>query len=583
MRHLLRLAVWSSRRPAWILVLFWAALVAVKILLAAQLPMPVVWGDSVLYLSRARNLALLGWPIIENICGPVYPPLYSIVIAPVYLFTIQPATAHQGVLAINALISSSILFPAYLIHKEITGKVLPSLAVAAVVGALPVTFAYSLTVMAENLSLPVLLWFFWAVLRYPQLRLGNALFVGLAAGAAIVTKSLNVGLLPGAAALGLWALIDHRRTSGEGRRAWLCLGAMALGAFLPLYGWTWWNGQTELHSTLPSNWTGTYPFHLYREVLISTLTDFGAAFHFVRLFAKQLAYLFFGTFGLAGITGVGLCARIWRGPARAPWLAILSSWAGLLFLGAMHCAAYFPMDPERYTLFGRYADSMTPLLIILGFAFLERARSRRKILVGASAPFALMAALALPWPGLIWLHRIDLFYLRPSLGLVPYRPMILLLTLIFLTLFFAFRRYQVRIATLLIVGTLALGSSALAASAIRSVSRGLLARHAIARTLENRFVVGKDLLVVSLVDFQQQLCFHNRHWIPLYQIGSLPFLFADTENLRSLGTNREVFFLTTWDVSGMRPIASEAGERLYRTTAGALAQALSSTPGAGER
>ena len=63
-----------SRHPVPSLLLIELGIAGAKVILALTLVAPVVWGDSALYLSRARNLAQFGWPIIDNFCGPDYPP-----------------------------------------------------------------------------------------------------------------------------------------------------------------------------------------------------------------------------------------------------------------------------------------------------------------------------------------------------------------------------------------------------------------------------------------------------------------------------------------------------------------------------
>ncbi|MEJ2079996.1 MAG: hypothetical protein P8Z74_18655 [Acidobacteriota bacterium] len=548
-----------------------------KVILALTLVAPVVWGDSALYLSRARNLAQFGWPVIDNFCGPDYPPLYSILISPAFLIRAVPEVSYHLCLAINALVGTSIVFPAYLIHERLTGKAVPSLAVASIVAFLPASFVFSQSIMAENLMLPLVMWLSLAALHYPETRRGAAFAVGALASASILTKSLALGLLPGLLVLGLVTLFEARDDPKRKKRAFVSFGAMFGGLFVPWALWQGWDWLAQAHRAVPASLEGSYPFNWYKDALISAITDLNGTMIFLRALIGQLVYLFFSTFGLAAVAVVGILLFLIHRPkrsSRAPWAAFLVFSVGILFVGSVHCASYYTMSPERYSFFGRYADSAAVPLVVLGAAFLQQTSTMRKRILMIALPVGVLAACAIPYPGWIWLHRVGIFYLRPIKDLSSYRAMALVLAILPLMCAFGFWRRSWRVAAVLVLGVGVTFSSALAFSAVHAASRDFYEHHPIAGFLRNHFTTGGDQLLVAASEFKRQGCFHGQHWMLLYQTGSAFSLFSRVEDLERFPRGHDVYFATTEALPNQRAVASEGNLFLFRVRAQRLINIL---------
>jgi hypothetical protein len=533
-------------------------LVAAKWMLSAFLWIPVTWGDSYLYLSRARNLARLGLPVIDNLCGPAYPPLYSFLLVPAYVLGSSPESSFHLALMIGALAGSTILFPCFLLHRHLTGKAESSLAVAALVGGSSVSVGYGLSVMAENLFLPLFAWFCLMVVRQPRLEPRQAAATGLLLSCLILTKSLAWALLPGAA----WLVLGPLLEKGRRRRTLLCAAAMAAGLAVPLLGWRWWDASLQTARPVPL--AGDYPLDAYRERLFSLLGDPAALSLAAQMALGQLAYVLASTFGLAGAAALGTVPKLKAVGERTVWLALAVMAGGLVAAGTLHSLVYHGFQPERYGLFGRYVDGLIPVSMVVGAAALQSAGRTRPALAAWLALLALASILMLPDDPPIWLHRAGLFHTVHLKQWLPW-PVVLALTaggLAALVPLFRFRR--VRLLALVFCGLIAGLGSAETFAAIRGASRGLYHEHAILSYLRRHFTA-RDCLVLYRKEFEDWACFSPQHWMLMYQTGTVPVLGGRASDLPALDPGGEFYFFSRdYAVRGKPSVASFRYFRLYR-------------------
>lgn len=552
------LRVQARHHPWRLLLVLFGLLVTVKSILSAFLWIPVTWGDSYLYLSRARNLVQLGLPVIDNLCGPAYPPLYSFLLAPAYVLGSNPEASFHVALLIGALAGSTVLFPCFLLHRHLTGKAESSLAVAALVGGSSVSVGYGLSVMAENLFLPLFAWLGLIVVRHPRLEPRQAGAVGVLLSSLILTKSLAWALIPGAA----WLAVGPLLQKGRRRRALLSAAAMTAGLVLPLLGWMWWDASLPTAHPVPL--AGDYPLAAYWERFFSLLGDPAALSLAAHVALGQLAYLFASTFGLAGAAAVGTVPKLKAAGERTAWMALAIMAGGLVAAGTLHSLVYHGFQPERYGLFGRYLDGLIPVCMVVGAAALQNAGRARRVFAAWLAVLAAASILILPTDPPIWLHRTGLFHTVHLKQWLPW-PVVLALTaggLAVLVPGFRFRR--VRLLAVVCCGLIAGLGSAEAFAAIRGASRGLYQEHAILGYLRRHFTA-RDRLVLYRREFEDWACFSPQHWMLMYQTGTVPVLAARASDLPDLEPGAEFYFFSRdYAVKGERPVASFRHFRLYR-------------------
>lgn len=553
-----RLRLQARHHPWRVLLVLFGSLVAAKWALSAFLWIPVTWGDSFLYLSRARNLVELGLPVVDNLCGPAYPPLYSFLLIPAYVLGSSPESSFHLALLIGALAGSTLLFPCFLLHRLLTGKAESSLAVAALVGGSSVSVAYGLSVMAENLFLPLFAWFCLMIVRHPRPEPRRAAAVGLLLSCLILTKSLAWALLPGAA----WLVLGPLLEKGRRPQALVSGAAMAAGVAVPLLGWAWWDAYLQTARPVPL--TGEYPLAAYRERFLSLLGDPAALSLAARMALGQLAYLFVSTFGLAGAAAVGTVPKLKAAGERTAWAALAIMAGGLVAASTLHSLVYHGFEPERYGLFGRYVDGLIPVCMVVGAAVLQNAGRTRLSLAAWLAVLAVASILILPADPPIWLHRTGLFHTVHLKQWLPW-PVVLALTAgVLAALVPRFRFRRVRLLALVCCGLIAGLGSAEAFAAIRGASRGLYHQHTILDYLRRHFT-DRDRLVLYRTEFENWACFRPHHWMLMYQTGTVPALAGRASELPALEPGGEFYFFSRdYAVRGKRPVASFRHFRLYR-------------------
>lgn len=138
-----------------------AIIVFIKILLSLDFYAPYALWDEILYDSLAQNLirGKLYTPLLGTL-----PPGYSIFLTIGYLFTGDKATAYHIMLVISAIVSTSIVFPAYFMLKRYC-TILTSLLGAIAVSTLPFINFFSFSLMTETLFTPLFLFSIWFILK----------------------------------------------------------------------------------------------------------------------------------------------------------------------------------------------------------------------------------------------------------------------------------------------------------------------------------------------------------------------------------------------------------------------------------
>ena len=135
-----------------LLVLF-IGLVIAKSLLASLVLAPSMFSDEYEYAKMAQSFWQNHNMNVHDVQSNAYPPLYAMVISPAYAID-NMRIAYLVMKIINVLLSSLVIFPAYLLAKELMDKK-SALITAALVGLLPGAFSFAPFLMSENLFLPL--------------------------------------------------------------------------------------------------------------------------------------------------------------------------------------------------------------------------------------------------------------------------------------------------------------------------------------------------------------------------------------------------------------------------------------------
>ena len=135
------------------LFIFYLAIVLLKILLSLLIPSPSIFSDDYVYIKLARSFFFDFNFTIHGVAVDVYPPLYPMLLSVSYLFK-DMTIIYPLMKVINALVSSLIIIPAFLLSKEFFNEK-KSLIIALFISFIPSNFSFSPYIMSENLFYPL--------------------------------------------------------------------------------------------------------------------------------------------------------------------------------------------------------------------------------------------------------------------------------------------------------------------------------------------------------------------------------------------------------------------------------------------
>ena len=171
--------------------------VALRIVLLAEVHGPWVFSDELYYQKLAQSIGQGGHLGLFNKHGLSVPPLYSVVLAPIYALGASGSAAYAWIKIVNAILMSLSVIPIYKIARFVLPR-RSSIGVAALSALAPLMYYTALT-MSENLAYPLFLASVWAMLvavRSPSRRADAVLLISIAAASA--TRLQLVVLFPAA-------------------------------------------------------------------------------------------------------------------------------------------------------------------------------------------------------------------------------------------------------------------------------------------------------------------------------------------------------------------------------------------------
>src|SRR3989344_2118436 len=185
---------WVKRLVFWYIIF-----VIVKSILSYIIPYPTAFSDSYIYAKMARSI-FYDFSLQVGEEAAFFPPMYSLILAPAYILK-SMNLVYPAMKIINAVISSSIIFPSWFIAKEFISKKKAFYA-AILVSAAPSNFSFSGYIMAENLFYSLFLFsIFFIYKSFTDEREYYSIISGIFIGLAFLTKTsafilfIVVGLL----------------------------------------------------------------------------------------------------------------------------------------------------------------------------------------------------------------------------------------------------------------------------------------------------------------------------------------------------------------------------------------------------
>lgn len=177
------------------LIIAFILLILIKTVLSAFILVPTEWSDYYIYSKLARSFLYNFSFNVDNMPTILYPPLYPIFISISYFFK-DMNLVYFFMKFINSILSSLIIFPAFLLAKEFLDE-RKAFLTSLLIGVLPYNFSFAPYIMAENLFFPLSL--FTIYFLYKSLTSGRyywPILLGIFAALTYLTKSLGLIMIP---------------------------------------------------------------------------------------------------------------------------------------------------------------------------------------------------------------------------------------------------------------------------------------------------------------------------------------------------------------------------------------------------
>jgi len=174
----------------WLFALFGIAVVVkLAILSVTQFQQPLIVMDETLYFLQAKEIWTNHTYILHNkTFGAQYPPLYSLLLAPLTVVADVNARYMLG-LVVNAILSSLLIFPVYEIARMYLNE-RRAFIISAITAFAPISLTYSFVWMSENLYFLLFAYSVLWILRKERVK------AGIGVGLATLTKVIGLALIP---------------------------------------------------------------------------------------------------------------------------------------------------------------------------------------------------------------------------------------------------------------------------------------------------------------------------------------------------------------------------------------------------
>lgn len=347
------------------LILLYFFLVVIKILIASFIQMSPAFSDDYRYLKMGRSFFYEQNFNVHDLDYMQFPPLYSVFISIAHIFN-NSIYVYFFIKVINALLSSMIIVPAYLLAREFISEK-KSMAIAFIIALLPMSFSYTPYILSENLFYTLFLFAIYFIYRQIVYNKKiDVILAGVFTGLSMLTRLHGIVILIGLIIIFLLSL--YKSKFREFNYKILIIIAIACFIFLP-YGIKFFSSENNIYATEVANSISRgsilhslYPFIIWLitytgALILSSLIIFPFFMLYNKTENKKLAKLKVLSYSIIIPTLLIAANHHLR---SAKYIYRANDW---IFVSGK--------------LIGRYIDFLIPLIIILGFiAFAEYRRNK---------------------------------------------------------------------------------------------------------------------------------------------------------------------------------------------------------------
>ncbi len=284
-----------------------------------------------------------------------YPPAYPILLIASHIITENAVIAYHISLALNCIISSLIIFPAWAILKRFTSGLYPVFG-AVLVALLPSITASNLILMSENLFTLLVVVSVWAFIRAESTdSCRYDVITGFVIALAFLTRATGVALIIGYIAA-MIIILAVNRNSPEIRR--LSLKKVAgLLTLVITYG-IWVVINIIFKGGVP------HGYGLSVSTVFSTIS--GNYLTFLHTCILEIQYLVIGSFTVFFIFALFWLYKSMKKAPEAEGTAIFVAISSIVLFVVGVLFVFTIIQNDTAYMYGRYLDPILPLLIIFG-------------------------------------------------------------------------------------------------------------------------------------------------------------------------------------------------------------------------
>ncbi len=447
--------------------LLFLLLTGIRIAISLLFQSPWIFADETVYAETARNI-LHGEFYSRLLYCQTYPPGYSLFLSFAYLITDNTLEAYHAMLIINAVMASSVIFPAYAILKKYCPDTF-SLPGALFIAILPAITLYNFVIMSENLFIPLFTFSLWFLIE--SFETGSKKW-GILAGLSIFflffTRTPGIAMIIGFFTALIYYSLNQYRT--KNLHLLLRDHLPALAAFgIPTILWTIYKSFTGMAVI------SDYSNDVYISSIIQAASDPRSFAQYLSLAFHEMEFLILGSYVIFFVLALSWMYELFGHSSvqdrfrTDEYITLLSTRSAIIYalvssvilvvitITHMFAAVVFQGD-NSYYIFGRYIDPIIPIIVLSGIIGLygiwkNRFSESKKIVLACISLNLLLAIpflLDFPRAPFKFSNMFGLFYLKYLPNLIS-SYLFILLFICMVSCLFAIGVYYKRLWYLLFI------------------------------------------------------------------------------------------------------------------------------------
>lgn len=445
-----------------VLLVFFGIISLIKIILSFLFPTPWIFSDEGIYDSVARNI-FLSKSLTEFSLTRIYPPGYSIFLSIAYEFSTNKTIIYHIMLILNALITSSIIFPSWYIFKKYTNEQF-SLFGALIVTTLPSSNLYSFTLMSENLFIPLTVFSFWLIIQSFELESPYwDIITGFSIFYLFFTRSTGVAMILGLFMVMVYYVYINPHSQELLPRVKSKL-ILLMSCVIPIILWI------IIKRTLPTpssikydiSFVG-YDLSSYTQSFFDMFCVSDNLFNTISLFINEIGFLILASYFLMFFFAIFLflilftphitesmsvknCLDLPKNMKlmlKVQMVYFITIAVTLLLITITHMHISITKGDDYYHIFGRYIDPLVPIIFIFGFISIyyfknsfQVRKSLSLIIIAISGLILIFFSLVFPITYYKFPNMLSIYYIEHIHEILPMDVFYLLFFILIILLVF---------------------------------------------------------------------------------------------------------------------------------------------------